>query len=520
LEPSAARPLHTAATTPGPLAASGKAIYLPIITRPANPPVIASFSASPASIAPGGASTLRWSVSGATSLSIAPSIGAVSGSSIAIRPATTTRYTLTATNADGGVTAQTTVTVTGGGANNQGFLFLPSSGITEDPSVAIDATGGIHVAYSSFVNGRQAAYSYCAASCARSSSWTAITIGAVGLLGGYVTLALDSAGRPRMMWYNDTGLSDGNYVYASCDQSCTSAASWKVVQLTGSSNSPAYHSHYFALNPQGLPRFIYDAISTSRTGTYLGFCNETCTSIDNWFTSKIDDTYLFGDYSLAFDAAGRPRLALSDGRGSPHTLDYLECDVDCTNPDNWIGSVLYDLDSGFDFTLRLDSAGRPRIALYAGSTGSGQLYYAWCNIDCTFDTNWSRFSLKLPEDYGGDVDLALDSQNRPRMSYHAADNLVDERLAFSWCNTNCQTATPSWQSTSVETSDQLNTRVPIPPSSGCSIATWSEIGWYSALALDPLGNPRISYNTTHLQGGTCQVHEDLRLARVALFNQP
>jgi PKD repeat protein len=82
-----------------------------------EPPAIASFTANPATIAPGEASTLSWSVSGATSLSISadigPAIGTVTGSSITVRPARTTTYTLTATNAAGEDSASTTVTVAG-----------------------------------------------------------------------------------------------------------------------------------------------------------------------------------------------------------------------------------------------------------------------------------------------------------------------------------------------------------------------------------------------------------------------
>jgi PKD repeat protein len=78
-------------------------------------PTIASFTASPASIAPfagGRSATLSWSVASATSLSVS-GLGAVIGNSIQVSPSQTTTYTLTASNAQGSVTAQTTVTVAG-----------------------------------------------------------------------------------------------------------------------------------------------------------------------------------------------------------------------------------------------------------------------------------------------------------------------------------------------------------------------------------------------------------------------
>jgi virginiamycin B lyase len=81
----------------------------------ATVPSISSFTASPASISPfagGGSATLTWSVASATSLSIS-GLGAVIGNSIQVSPSQTTTYTLTASNAQGAVTAQTSVIVAG-----------------------------------------------------------------------------------------------------------------------------------------------------------------------------------------------------------------------------------------------------------------------------------------------------------------------------------------------------------------------------------------------------------------------
>lgn len=79
-------------------------------------PVIASFIATPSTIASGASSTLSWSVTGATTLRLDP--GAIDVSSLTQRvvgPLTaSTTYTLTATNATGSVTANATVTVGSG----------------------------------------------------------------------------------------------------------------------------------------------------------------------------------------------------------------------------------------------------------------------------------------------------------------------------------------------------------------------------------------------------------------------
>jgi hypothetical protein len=93
----------------------GQTLEVPFAGSNATVPTISSFTASPASISPsagGGSATLSWSVASATALSIS-GLGAVIGNSVQVSPSQTTTYTLTASNAQGSVTAQTTVTVSG-----------------------------------------------------------------------------------------------------------------------------------------------------------------------------------------------------------------------------------------------------------------------------------------------------------------------------------------------------------------------------------------------------------------------
>lgn len=88
-------------------------------TAPApSSPVIASFTAAPASLTSGQSATLSWSVSGATSLSLSGGVGPVTGErDRSVAPAATTTYVLTATSAAGSsVTAEATVTVTAAGS--------------------------------------------------------------------------------------------------------------------------------------------------------------------------------------------------------------------------------------------------------------------------------------------------------------------------------------------------------------------------------------------------------------------
>jgi hypothetical protein len=90
-------------------------------------PVIASFTATPATIAAGATSTLAWSVTGADSLAIDQGVGAVTGSSKVVQPASTTTYTLSATNAAGTTTRTVTVTVTAPAPVITAFTATPAT---------------------------------------------------------------------------------------------------------------------------------------------------------------------------------------------------------------------------------------------------------------------------------------------------------------------------------------------------------------------------------------------------------
>lgn len=88
----------------------------PPVEKPAPPPpapTISEFVAEPSSIERGQSSTLRWSVTDATNISIDNGIGTVQATgSRRVFPSDSTTYTLTATGAGGTKTATATVNVT------------------------------------------------------------------------------------------------------------------------------------------------------------------------------------------------------------------------------------------------------------------------------------------------------------------------------------------------------------------------------------------------------------------------
>jgi hypothetical protein len=74
-------------------------------------PTINSFTASSLTTTAGMPVTLNWSATNTSYFIVSPDIGAVRGASVSVSPATTTTYTLAATNAFGRTTATVTITV-------------------------------------------------------------------------------------------------------------------------------------------------------------------------------------------------------------------------------------------------------------------------------------------------------------------------------------------------------------------------------------------------------------------------
>lgn len=85
----------------------------PIVKEAPKAAVIGSFTAEPSTIVKGESSTLRWSVSNATSVTIDGGIGTVQASgSRSVSPAENTTYRMTASGAGGDAVAAVTVYVT------------------------------------------------------------------------------------------------------------------------------------------------------------------------------------------------------------------------------------------------------------------------------------------------------------------------------------------------------------------------------------------------------------------------
>lgn len=424
---------------------------------------------------------------------------------------------------------------------------------TSHPTVAVDPSGGVHVAFtpqssSQGSTARPAYYAYCPSHCTSAAAFTLLHLGD-GV--DYASLALDLQGRPRLLLRKPLQ-SIFLFQYWLCDGDCLNPDRWQSGDVGYTHARPVgwveAFIHSFALDHLGRPRFIYydngADFEDPHWGAFYAFCDGDCTQAANWYETRLLDDRHASDFDLAFGPNGQPRLvyATYDGEALVQQAAYAECEQNCDSAANWSGIVLVDTTSASvtcwaTFALAVDSEGKPRLVLYTG-TGLGgslapnSLYYLACNaVQCAQAQAWSALRLDLPSTQGEEgVSLALDSQDRPRMAYHAPLG-AGFGLHYAWCNANCDVATGGWQAQEMEASEEVNAELPIPPWSGCSfpqcnppippctLSTWDS-GVRPELMPDGEGNPRIAYDANHEQGGGCGAFTDTKLTRFVQFNQP
>lgn len=123
---------------------------------------------------------------------------------------------------------------------------------------------------------------------------------------------------------------------------------------------------------------------------------------------------------------------------------------------------------------------------------SHKLLYLWCDSNCDSGGNWFFFDTGLSYGSGDGVDLALDGQDRPRMSFETAG----QGLGYTWCNTDCESGNAVWLSQEVESQASLAESYEVLPIHLCTVSTWFN-GQRSSLALALAENPRIAYDAQH-----------------------
>jgi len=415
---------------------------------------------------------------------------------------------------------------------------------TNSMSVGADGAGGMHAAFANSytdTNGNfNAYYDYCAPGqdCAVAANWARVnllTVASADTIMDATQLAVDAQGHPRVLIVTSDsgGAFMYHYYYDACDSGCTNLANWHIAEVAdGTSCCLTFifdgNKHFFALDPQGRPRFIVD----NGVNYEYHSCNSACIGAGSWITLTLNGTSSTDGSNtpaLAFNSTGQPRMLAPVQDGSFQTnLNYWECDTsDCsTNANSWATVPLVSPISGLAAaysSLRITQTGQPRFAYYGVPTGTAEtLYYYWCHSACTSGGNWHFSDVGLVpaasfETSGQEPDLALDSQDHPRLSFQTLDHTLGNGLGYAWCDLNCESGLATWQSLLADSNDQLNADWNRVSALGCTNRGW--IGAHrSALALDTAGNPRIGYDAEHVCGDLGTSGRDYESVRFVYFH--
>jgi probable HAF family extracellular repeat protein len=230
-------------------------------------PVIANFSASPSSVVSGKSSTLSWSVSDATSLSINQGVGTVTGSSASVTPSATTTYTLTATNSAGSTQATATVNVTAAPTPSFTTTAPSSATVGKVYTYTPEATeSGATVTISATSMPSGATFS------SGTLTWTP-TADEAGIVQSFTLEASDGNGGTATQTWSVTPVAASSYAYTIIDLGVGGAdgISDSNVVVGVNSNGPAYwdisHTVHQLYSGSGVARAI------SSDGTIVGEIN-------------------------------------------------------------------------------------------------------------------------------------------------------------------------------------------------------------------------------------------------------
>jgi hypothetical protein len=275
---------------------------------------------------------------------------------------------------------------------NQGARWLPYRRSdnkvlpTYGASVAVDAQGGIHAAYSLLsatneAEGGTITYAYCPANCTLKANWSFVHLGD----GVEARIQVDAQGHPRLVMMT-AGAPEGQaqhlyFSYGVCDTGCTDAANWTLTPLVHTLDCIAcvggreqMNHQYFALDPAGHPAFVFPSIDPaddSHAKLYYFSCMAepaACSQTEQWVAIQIGDGSYPYQPSLVFAGVGQPRLAYQIGNSLHSELYYLQCDQDCQAA-NW--------------TWQQIAATSTRLTVRFSLAVNGRINHAWPFIQAT-----------------------------------------------------------------------------------------------------------------------------------------
>lgn len=234
-------------------------------------------------------------------------------------------------------------------------------------SLKLDSSGNPKVAYTE-VDLYDLKYAYW-----DGSAWQRVTVDGAGKTGFYSSLALTSLGNPRIAYYSKEDSSNNitqDLKFAFCNAACNDPANWGTVTIDSNGDVGGHTS--IALDSAGNPRISYYDFTTG----YLkyAYCDSgaACDNALNWTTMVIDSAANVGMYtSLVLDSSGNPRISYYDFTNGD--LKFAYCDTACNDVLKWTKIVVDSTNAnvGGYTSLALDPAtGNARVSYYDFTNGN------------------------------------------------------------------------------------------------------------------------------------------------------
>jgi hypothetical protein len=226
---------------------------------------------------------------------------------------------------------------------------------------------------------------------------------------------------------------------------------WTVQRVDAPKRFEQMEDRSLALDAAGHPHLAYG-------GDFLYYAYHDGTA---WRTETVDDSGGVGySAALALDAAGRPHVAYYDATGAGIRYAYHD-------GTRW---RIQAVDGGRvdgTLSLALDAAGHPHLT-YAEALSSTEAHLKYAYLD---GAGWHFQVIEGAGWLGWHSSLALDSQDRPHVTYYVAnqDNYFND-LRYAYYDGT------AWITTTVDTG-----------------APGDITGWYNSLALDAQDRPHVSY---------------------------
>ncbi len=217
------------------------------------------------------------------------------------------------------------------------------------------------------------------------------------------------------------------------------------------------------LDATGFPVVAYGTAA----GLRVAHCNDVdCAGDDENIVTVDDDGDVGGSPSLVLDAGGDPVVSYFDGTNGHLKVAHCD-DPDCSGGGETIVAVDRTGSVGPFTSLKLDASGNPVVSYH--DYGEFDLKLLHCNDpDCSGDDE-SIVTVESSGDVGSDTSLSLDASGNPVVSYHDFGNL-DLKLVH------CNDPDCSGDDESIVTVDSVGS-----------------VGPFTSLALDPSGDPVASY---------------------------